>query len=644
MNTGPALLALITVFLKNYYVSFSFTNFAENLVPDLLVPGILLLLISNSKPIILLSSFISLWYFADAVTIYLVNGRLTLSHILEFGGAVNFYRPFLPMLLLAPLLVLLLKIKANLGWSRLIAGSTFLALSLTSDSQFDAYASNPLLRREAGRIDSRYSSYTPIEIPKLTSPNEPFNLVIILVEGFSAIYSRHYNNRNSLVPRLDDLAEEGLIFEHFLANGDSTDMGVLSVLQGDYPFRRISSGRNLYADSSVTPGIIDQLKEFKLIRIDGAHSLGLRAKDYFVKKKFDQVIDSQDKEWLPDAIVFDHILKSLSLPTFVIASTMSTHPPYKPLGGEGGNGMTAAWNYFDESIYDFIKRLKETHHWRSTIVAITGDHRAREPLSEGEIKLFGSTAYNRVPLFILGGKIKPKKIKTPSQQVDLISNIFDIVNQKEVKSSPLLVVNRIQRGEIMRTDGFTLFIDEKAYDGYAEGTEIFWQSLPPIVVDHLIHRSRSQPGTNPAKACPAPPDKIIPSDTQGIAVHSTSKENFILPNLDLPATNNGIFGQTNFFTAKLDTFLSPPNPGDYVLRFIYDDGICVWLNGDPIVQDWTGGDIETHDVLVRLDGLTALQIDYLQASYTGMLRMFWRRYGEEDWSIVDDKNFYLPKD
>ncbi len=646
MKVGPLLVVLITLILKNYYVSFSFRNFIELLSVDLFLPGIILLLISEKKSLFLISSFAALWYFADALTIYSVNGRLTLSHIIEFGDAVNFYKPFLPVLLIFPFLIAVLFIKANIGRIKYLLGSLFILISISSNTPFRFYAVNPISKKEARRIDPNYPYSLPIELPNLELPGEPVNIVIILVEGFSAIYSGHYNPNGSLVPKLDKWAESGAVFENFFSNGDSTDMGVLSVLQGQYPFRRLKGGRKLYSDSSTTPGIIDQIKGYRLIRIDGAHTLGLRSNAYFESKGFEKIIDSGFDEWLPDSHVLDLSLKHLSPPSLIITSTMSTHVPFAPLRGEGGGGKESAWAYTDHALSEFLRELKNSSRWDDTVVAITGDHRAREPVSKEELTLFGDSAYNRVPLFILGGKLKSSRITSPSQQVDLIQNIFRLINGQTVISSPIIVVNRLQRGELSKTDGFTLFHDNQAFNGYIEGTKIFWEKFPPLLVDPLIHEIRSQPGSKYENSCPGVPSLINQSKILGVNVESiTNKGNksFILPNIDLRATHDGTFGDTNDFSAKLKTFLAPPKSGKFIIRFLYDDGICAWLDNKLLVQDWTNGDLEVKDVAVNLKGTVPLQIDYLQGSFTGTLRMFWREYGEDEWKVLDKGNFFLPE-
>src|SRR5690606_40930221 len=67
--------------------------------------------------------------------------------------------------------------------------------------------------------------------PKITTVEKP-NLLLIILEGFTADIIKPLGGLDSITPNLNQLAEQGILFTRFYASGDRTDKGLVTILTG----------------------------------------------------------------------------------------------------------------------------------------------------------------------------------------------------------------------------------------------------------------------------------------------------------------------------------------------------------------------------------------------------------------------------
>lgn len=81
------------------------------------------------------------------------------------------------------------------------------------------------------------------------------------------------------------------------------------------------------------------------------------------------------------------------------------------------------------------------------------------------------------------------------------------------------------------------------------------------------------------------------------------------------------------FTVRWTGWLVPPVTGHYVLHLAVDDGARVWLDNEPLLDEWRGQPLGYYDVPVDLQAGRPyhLRLDYCQYSREATARLFWER-------------------
>jgi phosphoglycerol transferase MdoB-like AlkP superfamily enzyme len=708
---GPCFTVIACWTFKNLYLSAVvdsniFPNVLGRLASDALCPALSLLFLSRRSALIrvFISLVITLWYLIDTAFIFIINNRLTPAHIVEYWKAMDLYLPVVEhywyLLLILPALFFPLP---NFGMykprrARFIIAFCAILLSCIVDRagylRYGTYALNPL--RNLASLDvsgTSLTTYSNLDISYYRDqmksiryppfPPQPPDVLLIMVEGFSASYSSYYGDTtSSMTPRLDTWAKRGVVFKEFIANGDSTDMGVVATLAGTYPFRRHGDYRSLYNALTNAPAPLNQFREagYTLVRLDGAP---IAFPKFFSALGFSIIkgpeSDNADATtaWLPDSQVYRHVLDLLSSPhkdpLFIVVSTMSTHVPYFPLRGEGGSGESGAWAYADNTLDTLLTQLAQQNLLSSTLVAITGDHHARRAITPEERELYGDSAENRVPLILLGWRVVPRIEYSPLQQADLLPNLITSVTAAPTFSRPIIAVNRLSRREslISSLDSFTLLKPEehlkKGYEGYAIGNQIVWLEEPSSGerenAERYIHAARIPTQASHGSShqhCPRTTDLIPSTHTHGVSVTLKAPadqriidwtkyppnrySSKIVPEINFPFIDQGQLGQRRFFAARFLTSLSMPLAGEYMLRFEYDDGLCAYSNGRLIINDWADGEVRLKDVPISAHAgqVVSLDIRYLQLEFDGFMRLQWRTPGKREWEIIPQGSLYLP--
>jgi outer membrane protein OmpA-like peptidoglycan-associated protein len=79
------------------------------------------------------------------------------------------------------------------------------------------------------------------------------------------------------------------------------------------------------------------------------------------------------------------------------------------------------------------------------------------------------------------------------------------------------------------------------------------------------------------------------------------------------------------FSVRWTGWLVPPTTGRYVLHISVDDGIRLWLNERPLLDDWQGQGLNYHQLALDLTAgeAYALRLDYCQATYSTRIRLAW---------------------
>ena len=81
----------------------------------------------------------------------------------------------------------------------------------------------------------------------------------------------------------------------------------------------------------------------------------------------------------------------------------------------------------------------------------------------------------------------------------------------------------------------------------------------------------------------------------------------------------------DMFSARWDAFLTPPASGAYIFRAESDDGIRIWLDGVPLLEEWASGSRTVTSPARELHAgrRYAIRIEYWEDRGGARLRIFW---------------------
>jgi phosphoglycerol transferase MdoB-like AlkP superfamily enzyme len=276
---------------------------------------------------------------------------------------------------------------------------------------------------------------------------QPINVILVILESFSNKVIEPLGGLKGITPRINGFCKEGLVFSSFYATGNRSDKGISSLL-ASYPALLRASSVMLYPDklkkmdllptyfaerdydmSFYYGGDPDFYNQKMLIMQSGIERKVSRS-------SFPITVSALQKWGAPDAYVYDRAFNDLDKvqkPYFSIIYSLSSHEPfdipnYEKIPGKGGRERYLnAVSYADQSLGNFIDKLKSRPNWKNTLVIITADHTSREP---GPTSVEEPATY-RIPMLWLGGVVDSiKVVDNICMQTDLAPTLIQQLGWK----------------------------------------------------------------------------------------------------------------------------------------------------------------------------------------------------------------------
>lgn len=281
---------------------------------------------------------------------------------------------------------------------------------------------------------------------------KPYNIVVIIMESFSANYIGALGASRSLTPDFDRLAEGGLLFTNFYANGTRTNMGLPALLMS-YPdylpgesFMRSIAYRHKQFSS-----IADMLKDkgYETYYVTGGR-IGFDNQEGFMRKHgFDRLVgftdfniftESEKKglTWtVPDEVIFDHAHKTFTEYArngrrfLGVVLTLSNHSPFMlpehyTESAPDIPKEQLAFMYSDWALGRFMEKAGNSEYFRNTVFVITADTGLPDDFLEPEV-------YRRfhIPLLIYApGLVSPGRSAVLGSQLDLMPTLMELIGVK----------------------------------------------------------------------------------------------------------------------------------------------------------------------------------------------------------------------
>jgi phosphoglycerol transferase MdoB-like AlkP superfamily enzyme len=432
-------------------------------------------------PLLLLGALLICVYAIDATVTKTLTQRLYLFDIVkfgrEFGAILHFGKAFIASsagklalaVAVAVMIVLLLSLLPRPHRPRL-ALVCFCAAALLflfgrwqpSTMQYIHYEllQNVVAANLDLGIDKPYSNEFKERIAREYTAPAPTceagqslhpNIIVLAVESLSMHHSRLFGGFRDLTPRLDSIAREHTYFTNFIANGYTTDHGLIAEITGHAPvplvgryesadafsgyddphgaLPEIVHAQNYSANFFTTGdlGFLDKSKWLKSLQFDSWEGAEQPFYNGWKRRHFnaaeDKALYQRFLQWL------DARQDNLA-PYLAFVLTVSTHPPFINPETEQPD-EAGAFRYADAQIGMFYDELSKRGFFHNGILLISGDHRSMSPLLAPEQQRFGDTALARTPLVLVTDlPMVHGAVADLFSQTDIVSSIADLTGAK----------------------------------------------------------------------------------------------------------------------------------------------------------------------------------------------------------------------
>jgi phosphoglycerol transferase MdoB-like AlkP superfamily enzyme len=274
-------------------------------------------------------------------------------------------------------------------------------------------------------MDELYTK-RPNVLPPITF-DKPVNVVLIVLESFSAGLIENLGGRSNVTPNLNKISKEKWSFTNFYSSGDRSDKGLASLFTGApglpassvlrFPDKLTNLShlyKNFSTDGYSTSFIYGGNLDFANLRslftiVDETTTIE--------KDQFERTSQFETGKWgIHDQHSFKYLgdfVENQTEPFFTSLYTLSSHQPFDippvhiNFSGKDGPYLKSAW-YTDSCLGAFIDQFSVTDLWNRTLVIITADHAIRQP---GEVPAFHPDKFH-IPLILTGGVIDQHRVFT----------------------------------------------------------------------------------------------------------------------------------------------------------------------------------------------------------------------------------------
>jgi phosphoglycerol transferase MdoB-like AlkP superfamily enzyme len=285
-----------------------------------------------------------------------------------------------------------------------------------------------------------YTHRTPSQI--IITTEKP-NIVLIILESFSARVIEPLGGVKGIVPCFNNLCRQGILFSNIYAADSRTDKALAAILSG-YPVLEAIPILRYPDKTQHLPYLTKSLKQhgYQASFHYGGDIDFANIRSYLVNGDFIQIISEADfpaaertgKWGVPDHLVFNRFLTDIRADSgqwFHVMMSLSNHEPFeipvKPKFGSGNltERFYSSSSYADSCLGDFIRRYKESGLWNNSVVVLVADHGTRVP---DFCEVYEPRKFH-IPLLITGGAVsKDTVVSKMGSQADLAVTLLNQLN------------------------------------------------------------------------------------------------------------------------------------------------------------------------------------------------------------------------
>ncbi len=330
----------------------------------------------------------------------------------------------------------------NSGWSLL--HSVIESRSALKGNPFNTYPESTA-RACVDRIQKTPCDST-VQVLTVQRPN----IVLILLEGWSASVLESLGGDPGFAPFTDQLCDSGLLFTRIFNTGTRSQQGISGIFSGypAFPYSTITQHPEKFKQLPYLTKVSDSLGYFNTFTFGGSLTYG-NLRSYLSAGHFDLIREQDDfpaslpsgKLGIHDEYMFPQFLSDLDQqpePFFSSLFTVSTHSPYdqdmpRPIRGyEYELPYLNAIHYSDQCLRSFFASAKSKPWYHNTLFILISDH---SHSSYRNLPYF-DPEYNRIVCLWYGSVLKPSyrgtRIDKNGSQCDLPATLL---NQMQVSAS-----------------------------------------------------------------------------------------------------------------------------------------------------------------------------------------------------------------
>ncbi len=305
-------------------------------------------------------------------------------------------------------------------------------------------------------VDKHYSVAFEKKIAEEYVPPQPIceagqsqrpNIIVLAVESLSMHHSQLFGGFRDLTPRLDAIAREHTWFPDFIANGFTTDGGLIALITGQSPIPQMGRYQSAEAFAGfddphgalpdiVHPqgytahffttgdlGFLDKSKWLKSLHFDSWEGAEQPFYNGWKRRHFNA---AEDKARYLRFLQWLDARKDETAPWLAVVLTVSTHPPFiNPATDQADE--PGAFRYADAQLGMFYDELAKRGFFHNGILLISGDHRSMSPLFAPEQQRFGDSALARTPFIVATDlPIARGSVTAKFSQTDVAPSIADL--------------------------------------------------------------------------------------------------------------------------------------------------------------------------------------------------------------------------
>lgn len=307
-------------------------------------------------------------------------------------------------------------------------------------SSMTSYDAKPLISGELTEAQRELIRQRFGSRPAVTGEAKPYNVVLLFLESWSAVYMKSYGYEKDTTPYFDSLRKQSLTTDETMAGGHRTTEGL---------FATLCSWQNPLGETVAQ----SQLQNYeydclpKLLRHNGyttaffqgtlentsgtgAFAQALGFEQSYGKRDIRNRQYDENSWGVQDPDLYRFVLGKLDdmpQPFFIGINTASTHDSQVPesflakMDHPDGNGFVNAMHFADFSLEQFIDAYQKSGRFKDTVFVLVADH-------TGAVNSSIFDRY-RIPFLIYApGIVTPRHLPEISSQRDIAPSVLDILN------------------------------------------------------------------------------------------------------------------------------------------------------------------------------------------------------------------------